>query len=41
MKTFLAATGLAVVILAMATSQILPKQGDAAHPQPYKFAMAR
>gem|GEM_PF-4625114 len=41
MKTYLAATAFAVAIFAMATSQILPKQGDAARPQPYKFAMVR
>jgi hypothetical protein len=41
MKTFLAATAVVVLGLAITTSQILPKQADVARPQPYKFAMAR
>jgi hypothetical protein len=41
MKTFLAATAVVVLGLAITKSQILPKQADVTRPQPYKFAMAR
>lgn len=41
MKTYLAATAMGVALIAMATSQILPKHSDVSLPYPYKLAMSQ
>jgi len=41
MTNYLAATAFGVALLAMATSQILPKQGNSVPAQEYHVAAAR